>query len=166
MSHKHFAEVIMRKHVYVTCFFLRVRCHMRQHIFSNLLLRSRIFLVAVTCIMHQSPLLMLPLRLTQNCIFFLFSPTIFHFYYQFIHAASFLYSHHPKNMASSTFTKWLYSTLLLLTAFSILCMPKLFPSTMLNQFYIGCSIHVGVRKSCYFSLENHISYNSAFIWRL
>lgn len=41
---------------------------MRQHIFSNLLLRSRLFLVDVTCIMHQSPLLILPLRLTQKCI--------------------------------------------------------------------------------------------------
>lgn len=32
-----------------TCFFLRARCQIRQHIFSSLLLRSRVFLVAIIC---------------------------------------------------------------------------------------------------------------------
>lgn len=35
-----------------TCFFLRVRCQILQHIFSSLLLRSRVFLVAITCFFH------------------------------------------------------------------------------------------------------------------
>jgi len=96
--------------------------------------------------MHQSPLLMLPLSLTQNFIFFLFCPTIFHFTTNlFMLLPS--YSHHPKNMASSIFTKRLCSTLLLLTAFSFLCMPKEF-------------------SPCYFSLENHISYTFAFILKV
>lgn len=67
-----------------TCFFLRARCQIRQHIFSSLLLRSRVFLVAITCKFKCNqpfpPILFLLFSLPYHKIHSLFFSSFFFFF--------------------------------------------------------------------------------------